>query len=70
MADKYGQKEKADIANELLIAMNRTLPELNYNGALLTFGHDAHLPDKSAMLVYDRTFRELISHSSTPISLI
>ncbi len=55
MADKYGQKEKAEIAKELLTAMNKTLPELNYNGALITFGHDAHLPDKSAMLVYGPT---------------
>ena len=55
MADKYGQKEKAEIAKELLTAMNKTLPELNYNVALITFGHDAHLPDKSAMLVYGPT---------------
>jgi OOP family OmpA-OmpF porin len=55
MADKYGKKEKAKIAKELLTAMNQTLPELNYNGALITFGHDAHLPDKSAMLVYGPT---------------
>ena len=55
MADKYGQKEKAKIAKELLTAMNQTLPELDYNGALVTFGHDAHLPDKSAMLVYGPT---------------
>ena len=55
MADKYGKKEKAKIAKEFLTAMNQTLPELNYNGALMTFGHDAHLPDKSAMLVYGPT---------------
>lgn len=55
MGDKYGQKEKAKIAKELLAAMNQTLPELGYNGALMTFGHDAHLPDKSAMLVYGPT---------------
>ena len=55
MADKYGQKEKAKIAKEFLSAMNQTIPELNYNGALITFGHDAHLPDKSAMLVYGPT---------------
>jgi len=55
MSDKYGKKEKAKIAKELLTAMNQTLPELNYNGALITFGHDAHLPDKSAMLVYGPT---------------
>jgi OOP family OmpA-OmpF porin len=55
MGDKYGQKEKSKIAKELLTAMNQTLPELSYNGALMTFGHDAHLPDKSAMLVYGLT---------------
>jgi len=55
MADRYGQKEKAKIAKEFLTAMNQTLPELDYNGALMTFGHDAHLPDKSAMLVYGPT---------------
>ena len=55
MADKYAKKEKAKIAKELLTAMNQTLPELNYNSALITFGHDAHLPDKSAMVVYGPT---------------
>ena len=55
MADRYGQKEKAKIAKEFLTAMNETLPELDYNGALMTFGHDAYLPDKSAMLVYGPT---------------
>jgi len=55
MGDKYGQKEKAKIAKEFLTAMNQTLPELDYNGALVTFGHDAHLPDKSAMVVYGPT---------------
>ena len=55
MADKYAKKEKAKIAKELLTAMNQTLPELNYNGALMTFGHDAYLPDRSAMVVYGPT---------------
>jgi OmpA-OmpF porin, OOP family len=55
MGDKYGQKEKAKIAKDFLSAMNQTLPELNYNSALITFGHDAHLPDKSAMVVYGPT---------------
>jgi OOP family OmpA-OmpF porin len=55
MADKYAKKEKAKIAKELLTAMNQTLPELNYNGALVTFGHDAYLPDRSAMVVYGPT---------------
>jgi len=55
MADKYGQKEKAKIAKEFLTAMNQTLPELNYNGALRTFGHHAYFPDRSTMLVYGVT---------------
>jgi len=55
MGDKFGQKEKSKIAKDFLSAMNQTLPELNYNSALITFGHDAHLPDKSAMLVYGPT---------------
>jgi OOP family OmpA-OmpF porin len=40
MNHKYGQKKKVEIAEEFLTAMNETLPELNYNGALITFGHD------------------------------
>ena len=40
MNHKYGQKKKVEIAKEFLTAMNETLPELNYNGALITFGHD------------------------------
>jgi OOP family OmpA-OmpF porin len=40
MNHKYGQKKKVEIAKEFLSAMNQTLPELNYNGALVTFGHD------------------------------
>jgi len=55
MADKYAKKEKAKIAKDFLIAMNQTLPELNYNAALRTFGHSASLPDKSTMLVYGPT---------------
>ena len=35
------------------MAMNQTLPELKYNGALRTFGHSAYLPDRSTMSVYD-----------------
>jgi OOP family OmpA-OmpF porin len=35
--------------------MNRTLPELKYDGALRTFGHYAYLPDRSTMLVYGVT---------------
>jgi len=55
MADKYGQKEKAKISKDFLSAMNQTLPELKFNGALRTFGHSAYLPDRSTMLVYGVT---------------
>ena len=55
MGDKYAKKEKAKIAKDFLSAMNQTLPELNYNGTLITFGHGANLPDKSAMVIYGPT---------------
>jgi OOP family OmpA-OmpF porin len=50
MNHKYGEKRKIEIAKEFLSAMNQTLPELNYNGALITFGHD-----DSIMLDYGPT---------------
>ncbi len=55
MADKYGKKVKANIAKEFLSAMNQTIPELNFNGALRTFGNIAYVPDKSTLLVYGPT---------------
>ena len=55
MADKYKGQAKATVAKNFLTAMNQTLPELNYNGALRTFGHDAHFPDRSTMRVYGVT---------------
>jgi OOP family OmpA-OmpF porin len=55
MADRYHGKVKAAIAQNFLTAMNQTLPELKYNAALRTFGHDAYLPDRSTMLVYGVT---------------
>ncbi len=55
MADKFAKKEKAKIAKDFLSAMNQTLPELNYNAALRTFGDSVSLPDKQTMLVYGPT---------------
>jgi len=55
MADKYHGQAKATIAKNFLMAMNQTLPELKYDGELRTFGHFAHLPDRSTMLVYGVT---------------
>lgn len=53
MAEKYNGQPKAEIAKNFLMAMNQTLPELKYNGALRIFGHSAYLPDRSTMSVYD-----------------
>jgi OOP family OmpA-OmpF porin len=50
MSHTYGAKKKVEIAKEFLTAMNQTLPELSYNGALITFGHD-----DSIMLDYGLT---------------
>ncbi|MEJ2656940.1 MAG: OmpA family protein [Desulfobacterales bacterium] len=55
MADKYQGQAKATVAKNFLTAMNQTLPELNYNGELRTFGHFAYLPDRSTMRVYGVT---------------
>ena len=55
MAEKCGNKAKADIAKDFLTAMNQTIPEMNYNGALRTFGNIAYVPDKSTLLVYGPT---------------
>jgi OOP family OmpA-OmpF porin len=55
MADTYHGQAKATIAKNFLTAMNQTLPELKYNAALRTFGHDAYIPDRSTMLVYGVT---------------
>ena len=55
MAEKCGNKTKANIAKEFLSAMNQTIPEMNYNGTLRTFGNIAYVPDKSTLLVYGPT---------------
>ncbi len=52
MAYKYRGQTKEAISKEFLTAMNETLPELGYNGALRTFGNKAYVPDKSTLLVY------------------
>jgi OOP family OmpA-OmpF porin len=53
MAEKYNGQPKTEIANNFLMAMNQTLPELKYNGALRIFGTNTSLPDKWTMSVYD-----------------
>ena len=53
MAYRYQGQTKDTIAKNFLMAINETLPELKYSGALRVFGHDAYLPDRSTMLLYD-----------------
>jgi len=55
MATKYNQKKKANIAKDFLSALNQTLPELKYNGALRIFGNNDYVPDTSTLLVYGPT---------------
>lgn len=55
MSDEYSGYSKLKIAKDFLSALNQTLPELNYNGALRTFGNLADVPDKSTFLVYGPT---------------
>jgi OOP family OmpA-OmpF porin len=38
MSENYGEKAKLDISKALLSAVNGSLPELNYNAQLITFG--------------------------------
>ena len=55
MSDEYSGFSKFKIAQDYLNALNQTLPELEYNGALRTFGNIASVPDKSTLLVYGPT---------------
>ena len=55
MSDEYSGFSKFKIAQDYLSALNQTIPELNYNGALRTFGNIADVPDKSTLLVYGPT---------------
>jgi OOP family OmpA-OmpF porin len=52
MSKKYNGFSKANIAQDFLMAMNQTLPELKYNAALRTFGNQSSVPEKSTELVY------------------
>jgi OOP family OmpA-OmpF porin len=51
MADKYQGQSKATIAQNFLMAMNETLPELKYNSVLRTFGQSSYLPDRPIALL-------------------
>lgn len=51
MGEKYNGQPKTDIAKNFLNAMNKTLPEMKYNGALRVFGKTS-VSNKSTLLVY------------------
>ncbi len=55
MAEKYNGQSKFKIAQDYLSALNQTLPELKYNGALRTFGHHSGVSKKSTDLFYGPT---------------
>lgn len=52
MSDGYSGYSKFNIDQDYLSALNKTLPEFNYNGAIRTFGNIANIPDKMTLLVY------------------
>jgi len=55
MTEKYNGTIKFKIAKDFLDAMNKTLPELKYNGALRTFGHHSGVSKKLTELFYGPT---------------
>ena len=55
MAEKYNGQSKFKIAQDYLSALNQTLPELKYNGALRTFGHHSGVSKKTTDLFYGPT---------------
>ena len=55
MAEKYNGQSKFKIAKDSLDAMNKTIPELKFNGALRTFGHHSGVSKKLTDLFYGQT---------------
>ena len=55
MTEKYNGTIKFKIAKDFLDAMNKTIPELKFNGALRTFGHHADVSKKLTELFYGPT---------------
>ena len=55
MSDEYSGHSKFKIAQDYLSALNQTLPELNYSGALRTVSNIADAHDKSNFLAYGPT---------------
>ncbi len=55
MSNKYNGLSKFKIAKDFLNAMNQTLPDLKFNGALRTFGHSSSGSKKSPAPFYEPT---------------
>jgi OOP family OmpA-OmpF porin len=55
MADEYSGYTKFRIAQDYLSALNQTIPELGYKGALKSFVNVQSVPEKSNILVYGPT---------------
>jgi OOP family OmpA-OmpF porin len=55
MAEKYNGQSKFKIGKDFLDAMNMTIPELKFNGALRTFGHQTGVSKKLTELFYGPT---------------
>ena len=55
MSEKYRGYSKFKIAVDYLSAMNQTIPELNYNSALVTFSSIFEIPERSTFLAYGPT---------------
>lgn len=52
MTEKYNGTVKFNIAKDFLDAMNKTIPELKFNGALRSFGHHPGVSKKLTALFY------------------
>ena len=52
MDDQYNGNKKFVIARELTKRLSQTLPELDQNAGLRSFGHDQQVSDKSTVLFY------------------
>ncbi|MHC4268203.1 MAG: OmpA family protein [Planctomycetota bacterium] len=50
--DGYGDESKFKIAKDFIKRMNNTMPEMNINGALQTFGHGIAKPMRQTETVY------------------
>ncbi len=53
--DGYGEKSKFEVAKDFVKRLNNTMPEMNINGVLQTFGHGVAIPMRQTETVYGIT---------------